>query len=82
MPASGKGQVAPELKESIQEKSNPDSEIKSTYGVCQPVVSPEKQKVRREKAPNKKKKAFALSSHLPRPGVRSRFFYFFMETIF
>ena len=40
VPASGKGQLAPELKEFIQEDNNPDSEMESTRGVSQPIAGP------------------------------------------
>ena len=74
MPAPSKGQIAPETEEFVLEERNSDSEMKSARGVSQPVISLRKLKFRREKAPDKKKRALAPSSRLPRLGVCSRFF--------
>ena len=69
---SGKGQLALEPDEFVQEESNPDSETEeSTRGVSQPVINHGKSKVRGGMDPDKKTRALAQSSRLPRPRVCS-----------
>jgi len=65
VPTSGKSQLAPALEEFVQEENDSDSETKSVCRVSQPVVSPRKLKVRREKAPEEEestRSVFAYST--------------------